>query len=160
MNVKIMLNTNSLWPASGWMEIKGGDIVGASHILELDVNQGDVLRFILDKSITEDNGVLAWMPTIQYLDDKPDFGGTVVRILCGSKKDYRDSAENIWSADNYFTGGKAVQLETGEQPLAALIDKRPGVAERVVRLGEGPVAARAGGGPGSCAGGSPNDRLG
>ena len=109
MNVKIMLNTNSLWPASGWMEIKGGDIVGTSHILELDVNQGDVLRFILDKSITEDNGVLAWMPTIQYLDYKPQFGGTVLRILCGSNKDYCDSAGNIWSADTHFTGGKAIK---------------------------------------------------
>lgn len=114
MKVKILLNSESVWPASGWAEIPGGDLVGATHILERDVQEGDRVRFILDKAITEDDGVLAWMPVIQYLDDKPDFGGSVVRILCGSKKDYLDSAGNIWSADTFYKGGKAFSSNHNE----------------------------------------------
>ncbi len=114
MKVKILLNSESVWPASGWAEIPGGDLVGATHILERDVQEGDKVRFILDKALTEDDGVLAWMPVIQYQDGQPDMGGATVRILCGSKKDYLDSAGNIWSADTLYKGGKAVSSNRNE----------------------------------------------
>lgn len=103
-----MRNADVIWPDSGWAEIAGGDLVGAAHTLQLDIQEGDELRFVLDKSMTEDDGVLAWMPTIQYLEPAPQFGGAVIRILCGSEKEYTDSSGNTWSADTCFKGGRAV----------------------------------------------------
>lgn len=106
--VKIMLNQQTIWPDSGaWADVPLNDLAGAAHDLHLTVHTGDVLRFMVDRSEDPDNAIMAWMPQIIYENQSPKKQtGSVVRILCGSDKDYVDQIGNHWSADRYYTGGK------------------------------------------------------
>jgi hypothetical protein len=120
LRVRILCNDQVIWPIDGWAEAKLGDLVGATHDVNVDVAQGDAIRFVLDSVIDPENGLLAWMPQITLLD-APANDGTVsaARILCGVNRPYVDQTGNEWSADRYFQGGEPMASDiaiSGAQP--------------------------------------------
>ena len=52
--------------------------------------------------------IIAWMPTITYLQEPKQRLESVVRILCGSSNPYVDANGIEWSADQFFAGGATV----------------------------------------------------
>jgi len=109
LRARILHGRAQVWPAEGWAVASPGDLVGAVHDLTLTVEQGDTIRFMLDKSGDPENDIAAWMPRITYTDAQPaPRTESFVRIRCGTSRPYTDRFGNIWSADRGFHGGRAV----------------------------------------------------
>jgi len=109
LRVRILHNTQQVWPSSGWAEVPVGDLFGVQHDFTVSVAAGDRLRFVLDTGAAPDGDVICWMPRLVYSDPEPTGEGMdVVRILCGSQSPYVDSIGNEWSADRCFSGGEPV----------------------------------------------------
>lgn len=107
IKVKITHNNKDVWT---WQTLELNDELGKQHMLTLDIKVGDKIRFIVDKASDVDNDLVAWMPTIRYINSaQQPVKQSVVRILCGSGKDYTDNTGVKWSADKYYTGGKAIK---------------------------------------------------
>jgi len=109
LQVRILHNTRQVWPQTGWAVAPLNDLVGATHDLTLDVAAGDTLRFILARSPSPDEDILAWMPRLVYAQS-PDAAQApgIVRIACGASRPYTDGNGNTWSADRCASGGEAV----------------------------------------------------
>jgi hypothetical protein len=106
LRARILHGGRQIWPEEGWAEAPLNDLVGATHDLTLAVKEGDPIRFVLDKSADPENDIAAWMPRITYAEPSPsEPNGSVVRILCGTRKPYTDRAGGVWSSDRFFEGG-------------------------------------------------------
>jgi hypothetical protein len=57
-------NEKELWKK----EIEGNDSVGVNHLIELDMKQGDLVRFQLSRRGNHFCDTTAWSPTVTYLD--------------------------------------------------------------------------------------------
>lgn len=114
LKVKILQGKDKVWPVdSEWASASVNDLNGPSHLLTVDVQKGDTVRFVLDRGSSPDNDLLCWMPMISYVEgasasEEPQ----VVRVLCGSNKEYVDSTGNKWSADRFYAGGKSTSSQT------------------------------------------------
>lgn len=128
LRARIMLNDRVAWPADGgWAAAPLNDLYGASHQLSLEVKAGDALRFVLDRSTDPANAIAAWMPKIVYNDatPAPASGGSVLRILCGATKPYTDRDGNVWSADQYFSGGAPMATSATIDGVTPTNDDQP-----------------------------------
>ena len=108
LRVKIQHNTNQLWPSQGWADVSLNNLVGVTHDITVSVQKGDQIRFVLDRGKSWENDIIAWMPRIIYQQSQPKLAYSTVRILCGAKSPYTDTAGNVWSADVHYNGGEAV----------------------------------------------------
>ena len=109
LRVRILLGDSAVWPKEGWAVVPLNDLSGVTHAITLLVARGDAVRFVLDRSTSPDDDIIAWMPRIIYESGKPaTLAGSVVRIECGATKLYTDSAGNQWSADRFYKGGEPV----------------------------------------------------
>jgi len=110
LRAQVLRGETHVWPDQDWAEVALGNLVGAEHDIRVEVAQGDVLRFVLDRGSDPETDIVAWMPRISYVgqDAAPENQSDVVRILCGATKPYVDSSGNQWAADAFHTGGKAV----------------------------------------------------
>ncbi|MDD5706929.1 MAG: malectin domain-containing carbohydrate-binding protein [Kiritimatiellae bacterium] len=124
LHVRIMHGEKQVWPANGWAVAPVNNLDGVNHDLTLNLAAGDVLRFVLDKGTGTNADILAWMPRIVYAETSERADGvSVVRILCGAKKPYADKTGNAWSADDFYTGGRAVKTKSAiEGALPTLED--------------------------------------
>jgi hypothetical protein len=113
LSVKITRNDAQVWPESGWATVPANDRYGVAHDLELNVEQGDKIRFILGPGSDPESDILAWTPRLTYQTDNANSEGASVRIRCGASSAYVDRNGNVWDADKFYAGGKAVD-ETGE----------------------------------------------
>jgi len=108
LRARILHGDKPVWPAAGWAEAPLNDLVGVTHDITVTIEEGDCIRFILDKSDDPENHIAAWMPRITYAEPlPPERKGSVVRILCGAREPYIDHAGNVWSQDRAFHGGRA-----------------------------------------------------
>jgi hypothetical protein len=108
LRVRILHGDNQVWPKDGWMQVSVGDLKGSMHDFTIDVAKGDAIRFVLDSGTSPEQDIVAWMPRIIYQQESPFEEASTLRILCGAKKPYTDGIGNIWSADQFFSGGKPV----------------------------------------------------
>lgn len=107
LRAKLLHGDQQIWPREEWADIAVGDLTGVSHNITLKVAAGDIIRFVLDKGTVPQCDLIAWMPRIVYEEtEATPTAPTVVRILCGSKTPHTDGTGNVWSADQYFTGGE------------------------------------------------------
>ena len=112
LQIRILNNDTQVWPAVGWHDVPVGDAFGVPHDLRLSVQEGDSVRFVLNRAAEPENDIIAWMPRITYEefdaanDEAPS---KPVRILAGSNRSYTDSQGNVWSADRFFFGGRAME---------------------------------------------------
>ena len=107
LRVAILRNQTRVWPQQSWATVPLNDLVGCTHDLTIDARTGDAIRFVLDRGTDPTNDVIAWMPRIVYLDQaQTNQPASVVRILCGSRKPYRDREGNEWAADRDYQGGR------------------------------------------------------
>lgn len=118
LQVRIQQNDRVVWPQTEpWAAVPLGDLYGAAHDIAIDVQQGDALRFVLDRSSDPSNAIVAWMPRIYYLEDAQPTAESAsqsrdaVRILCGASSPYQDHNGNVWSADRCFTGGSPMSTD-------------------------------------------------
>jgi len=120
LKVRILRNDKPLWPAEGWATVPEYDLAGCTHDVRVTLEQGDTLRFVLDKGASPKDELLAWMPRIVYEENTPASAPlSTVRIACGAKKPYTDALGNVWEADACFSGGLAVKskgLVLGAEP--------------------------------------------
>ncbi len=119
LRVRVLHGNTPVWPRNDWAVIDVPNSPGCTHDFALTVAKGDAIRFVLDKgtspqrtenyaSGSTSDDMIAWMPTITYLQESRQHQESVVRILCGSSKPYLDTNGMEWSADQFFTGGVAV----------------------------------------------------
>jgi hypothetical protein len=66
VNVRILKNSEQLWPASGWQKVEGNDTRGVSHSVTIDVNEGDVIYFELNQNGNNYADETYWNPTVSY----------------------------------------------------------------------------------------------
>ncbi|MFA9465549.1 MAG: right-handed parallel beta-helix repeat-containing protein [Velocimicrobium sp.] len=66
IRVKIVKNSNQVWPKSGWQVIGGSDTTGASHDFTVDVVTNDMIYFVVNKNSTTYNDGSNWNPLITY----------------------------------------------------------------------------------------------
>ncbi|MBI5091104.1 MAG: hypothetical protein HZB26_01530 [Candidatus Hydrogenedentes bacterium] len=107
LRVRILHADKQVWPEQGWAEVPINNLQGVMHDFSLKVAAGDTLRFVLDRGVSPDTDIIAWMPRIVYAHPDPKSKGTCIRIVCGANKPYTDHTGNVWSKDAYFTGGNA-----------------------------------------------------
>jgi hypothetical protein len=73
VNVKIVHNDSQVWPATGWQHIAYNEENGVAANIQLDVEKGDYIRFILNQNIDISNDNTIWDPVITYLSSEaPD----------------------------------------------------------------------------------------
>jgi len=112
LRVKIQHGVKPIWPSDGWAEVKESEQSDVYHDVTLKVEKNDVLNFVLDKGQDPTKEVISWSPRIVFLDEKSqvqDSVASTVRLRCGANEPYIDSTGNVWSEDQYFVGGSAVQ---------------------------------------------------
>lgn len=109
MRARILKGVQPVWPVDSWAIIKLNDITGLTHDLILDVQKGDSIRFVLDRSDHPEIDIVAWMPRIEYQESlaPTQQKGREVRMICGSNQSYTDQSGNLWAKDAYFSGGRA-----------------------------------------------------
>ena len=116
MRVCMLHNDHCVW---GWADVKCGDLYGAAHDVRLQVNKGDTIRFVVDKSTGGDEDLLPWLERVNLVgwisrvvyENKTQQSAadktSVLRINCGSKSMVTDDEGHMWSTDQYFSGGSA-----------------------------------------------------
>ncbi len=119
LRVRVLHGATPVWPQKDWAVIGVPNSPGCAHDFVLAVAKGDAIRFVLDKgaapqrttnyaSGSTSDDIIAWMPTITYLQEPKQRLESVVRILCGSSNPYVDANGIEWSADQFFAGGATV----------------------------------------------------
>ncbi len=119
LRVRILHGAAPVWPADGWATVAPHDLLGATHDFTVPVAAGDALRFVLDRCASPEDDLIAWMPRLEYEAPAVASAGTVVRLRCGAREPYTDACGNVWSADRYYTGGRATTTTAtiaGTQP--------------------------------------------
>ncbi|MFA9377609.1 MAG: right-handed parallel beta-helix repeat-containing protein [Lachnotalea sp.] len=66
INVKIVKNSDQVWPENGWQLISGSDTIGVSHDFTVDVVKNDMIYFVVNKNSTTYNDGSYWNPRITY----------------------------------------------------------------------------------------------
>ena len=113
LHTRILHGRKQIWPNDGWAIIPLNNINGVTHNLTENVNEGDSIRFVLDKCEDPENDIAAWMPMITYSDPQiTERAENVTRILCGSTLPYTDQSGNTWMQDRFFKGGKSGTTRT------------------------------------------------
>ncbi|OPZ96513.1 MAG: Di-glucose binding within endoplasmic reticulum [Planctomycetes bacterium ADurb.Bin412] len=113
--MKILQGEKQIWPQQDWATAALNDFAGVQHDVRAEVAAGEKIRFVLDRGTSEGSDVkdiIAWMPRIVFAgaeEGAAPAGGSTVRILCGSPRDYTDGCGNVWLADRYYIGGKPYQ---------------------------------------------------
>jgi hypothetical protein len=108
LRVRMLRGEAPIWPLDGWAVVPVGDHIGCPHNVPIQVEKGDIIRFVLDKGTSSKDDIIVWMPRIEYTAEGPALTNAgAVRILCGAKKPYTDHCGNVWSADRFFTRGNA-----------------------------------------------------
>jgi hypothetical protein len=126
LQVRMLHGDKQIWPQSGWAQVPIGDLKGCMHDVTVDLAKGDTIRFVLDRGANPEDDVIAWMPRIIYLEDQATTEASVVRILCGAGRSYTDRTGNVWSADRFHAGGKAVASNV------AVTDSLPTLEDRAL----------------------------
>ncbi|MCR8843755.1 hypothetical protein NQ117_08650 [Paenibacillus sp. SC116] len=67
VRVKIMKNSNQIWPATDWQVIEHDDTQGVNVSVTTEVAKGDALYFIVNQNKTIDYDGTYWDPTISYV---------------------------------------------------------------------------------------------
>ena len=110
LRVRILHGDSPVWPKDSWTVVPLGNLSGTTHDFTLKVARGDAVRFVLDRGKSPEDDIIAWMPRIIYVGEKPaNLAAGVVRIACGAGNPYRDSSGNQWSADSFYKSGKPVR---------------------------------------------------
>ena len=112
LHVRILHGEKQAWPEQGWAEVPVKNLRGVMHNFSLDVAAGDIFRFVLDRGVSPDTDIIAWMPRLVYQHDGPARNGSCIRILCGAKEPHTDHAGNLWSPDAFFAGGEPAATES------------------------------------------------
>lgn len=111
---RILINSRQVWPATGWSDIETRkDTQGQPHDLRLDLQAGDVVRFVLDQGANSADDVVAWMPAIHALPNGQSTTApeSVVRIACGRSAALTGADGNRWDEDLIGQGGIAYTSE-------------------------------------------------
>lgn len=66
VKVKIMKNSQNIWPESGWQSIGGSDTTGLTHQLTTSVSAGDWIYFIVNQNESNAADETNWSPTITF----------------------------------------------------------------------------------------------
>ncbi|MFF2912522.1 RHS repeat domain-containing protein [Paenibacillus sp. NPDC057934] len=68
VRVKVMKNNTQIWPASGWQTIQGKDAIGVTLNLNVNVNKGDSIYFIVNQNGHIGSDATKWNPVISYIE--------------------------------------------------------------------------------------------
>ncbi len=108
LRVHILHNTRKVWPEQDWAEVPLNNLVGAAHDVQIAAASGDTLRFVLDRGLSPDTDIIAWIPRICYDVAAATSACSVIRIRCGTEDPFTDSTGNVWSPDKFIQGGEVV----------------------------------------------------
>lgn len=66
VKVKILKNSENLWPSADWQLIGGTDTTGVAHEVSITVSAGDMIYFVVDQNSNNYADETNWSPTILY----------------------------------------------------------------------------------------------
>jgi YD repeat-containing protein len=66
VRVKIMRNSTQIWPSSGWQSIQGNDSIGVSTNVNVNVEKGEAIYFIVNQNVSKGFDGTVWNPSIIY----------------------------------------------------------------------------------------------
>ncbi|RED57966.1 beta-galactosidase [Cohnella phaseoli] len=66
IRVKIMKNGTQVWPSSGWQSIQAVDLIGVAHDIDVQVQQGDRIYFVVNQNANIYYDGASWNPSIRY----------------------------------------------------------------------------------------------
>src|SRR5699024_3841136 len=69
VNIKIMINDTHMWPEKGWQHINADDNKGVNHDIQGEVNQNDMVYFIVNKNENQYCDGTIWNPSIDYVNE-------------------------------------------------------------------------------------------
>ena len=110
IDVCVMKNDEIIIP---WKTLKKNDVIGLYYNMNLHIEKGDEIRFVVGKCSSELNNILhyeqnaniiGWMTNITYNYPEKHFEGANIRINCGGNE-LVDEGGNIWAADKMFKSG-------------------------------------------------------
>ncbi len=137
LRVRIMVNSLQVWPATGWAEVETRkDVPGQPHDLRLDLQAGDVVRFVLDQGANPVDDVVAWMPAIYALPAEEASTTTpesVMRIACGRATALTGADGNRWDADVLGQGGTPYTSENAVEGTANPVLLQAGCVGATIR---------------------------
>ncbi|MBO9604468.1 MAG: GH32 C-terminal domain-containing protein [Paenibacillaceae bacterium] len=93
-NVKILHNQTQVWPNAGWQHVPFDEVAGIAATIELDVEKGDFIRFVLNQNANISNDNTIWNPVITYLSS----GAPALPVITGVDEGvmYRSAVAPQW----------------------------------------------------------------
>lgn len=79
VNIKIMKNDTQMWPEKGWQHINADDNKGVNHDIQVEVNQNDMVYFIVNKNENQYCDGTIWNPSIDYVNE--DINTSAIKII-------------------------------------------------------------------------------
>lgn len=151
VQVKIMKNTNQLWPVSGWHTIGSADQVGITHQLATTVAQNDMIYFVVNKNGNNSCDGTIWNPVIDYgrgiapVNIAPQaVVSTTMGTSAGSISNINNEVmTDAWSSANavtfpgYITLESGVAVQTNRITLASHYGQGQGITNLDVEYFEG-----------------------
>lgn len=68
VRVKIVKNSEKIWPSSDWMNIAGNDTTGVGYEFTTYVNSGDTLYFVVNQNGNNYGDEIYWNPVVSFED--------------------------------------------------------------------------------------------
>lgn len=66
VKVKVLINSQNLWPENGWQSIGGADTTGMTHQLTARVLAGDFIYFLVNQNGSNAGDEISWNPVISF----------------------------------------------------------------------------------------------
>jgi hypothetical protein len=66
VKVKVLKNSQNLWPENGWQSIGGSDTTGMTHQLTTRVLAGDFIYFLVNQNGSNAGDEISWNPVISF----------------------------------------------------------------------------------------------
>ncbi|NOU79303.1 hypothetical protein GC101_10460 [Paenibacillus sp. LMG 31459] len=63
-----MKNSTQIWPATGWQNVQGDDVLGLATDMNINVTMGDSIYFIVNQNGNYGNDGTKWNPSITYIE--------------------------------------------------------------------------------------------
>ena len=122
MNIKILKNTDQVWPAAGWQYVAADDTTGINIEQSITVNAEDNIRFVVNKKGVDPSGdKTTWDPAISYDNNNLPSTTTFTRSSTAYQNGTQNGTELEPNTPLYENGkfGQALRIEKGTTNLLA-----------------------------------------
>jgi len=120
VNIKILKNTDQVWPAADWQYVAADDTTGINIEQSMTVNAEDNIRFVVNQKGVDPSGdKTTWDPAISYDNNNLPSTTTFTRSSTAYQNGTQNGTELEPNTPLYETGkfGQALRIEKGTTNL-------------------------------------------